>query len=114
MKIFLKIDTSAMEFDLNEEINQVISICEPDTYRASIHNNIILKQEYAYGFGVAKSMLKFVLESGLVNEFVELITGFIENYTGIDTNKKMIVKVTQIENPKKLKHKGRLKLPKPA
>ncbi|CAG8695496.1 12331_t:CDS:2, partial [Gigaspora rosea] len=64
-----KHNTSAMEFDLNEEINQVISICES-----------------------AKSRLKFALESGLVNEFVELITEFIKNYTGVDTNKRMTVK----------------------
>ncbi|CAG8683676.1 22444_t:CDS:2, partial [Gigaspora rosea] len=47
--------TSAMEFDSNKEINQVISIHEPNMYRASIHNNIILKQEYVHGFGIAKS-----------------------------------------------------------
>ncbi|RIB20483.1 hypothetical protein C2G38_2179177 [Gigaspora rosea] len=93
---------SAVEFDSNKEINQVISIHGPDTYRVSIHNNIMLKQEYAHGFGVAKSKLKFALESR-----------FIENHTGVDTNTRMSVKVTQIENPKKLKHKGHLKLPKP-
>ncbi|CAG8852730.1 6478_t:CDS:2, partial [Gigaspora margarita] len=74
-------DTSTVEFNINKEINQVISICGPDMYRASIHYNITQKQEYAHSFGIAKSGLKFALESGLVNEFVELITGFIENHT---------------------------------
>ncbi|CAG8508493.1 3884_t:CDS:2 [Racocetra persica] len=105
---------SAVEFDTYEEINQVISIRGPDTYRASIYNNIKQNQEYAYGFGVAKSRLKFALENGLVDEFVGLIIRFIENHTGVDTNKRMTVDITQIENPKKLKHKGRPKLPKPA
>ncbi|CAG8792699.1 18267_t:CDS:2, partial [Gigaspora margarita] len=108
------LDTSTIEFNTNEERNQVISIREPDTYRASIHNNITQKQEYVHGFGIAKNGLKFALESGLVNKFVELITGFIKNHTGIDTNKRITVKVTQIENPKKLKNKEHLKLPKPA
>ncbi|CAG8540844.1 24060_t:CDS:2 [Dentiscutata erythropus] len=106
-------DTSYMEYDTNEEINQVISIHEPDIYRASIHNNITQKQDYAYGFGIAKSELKFALENVLVNEFVGLITRFIENHTGVDTNKRMTVDITQIENPKKLKYKGHPKLPKP-
>ncbi|CAG8795031.1 27746_t:CDS:2, partial [Racocetra persica] len=79
---------SAVEFDTYEEINQVISI--------------------------PKSGLKFALENRLVDEFVGLITRFIENYTGVDTNERMTVDVTQIENPKKLKHKGHPKLPKPA
>ncbi|CAG8838199.1 8998_t:CDS:2, partial [Gigaspora margarita] len=45
------------------------------------------KQEYAYSFGVAKSILKFALENELVNEFVRLIVKFIDNHSGIATNK---------------------------
>ncbi|CAG8632366.1 18965_t:CDS:1, partial [Racocetra fulgida] len=61
--------TTAMEFDTNKEINQVVSIHGPDAYRASIYISIIQKQEYAHSFGIAKSGLKFALENGLVNEF---------------------------------------------
>ncbi|CAG8679524.1 2353_t:CDS:1 [Cetraspora pellucida] len=107
-------NTSAVEFNIYKEINQVISICKPNTYKASIHNNIKQNQEYAHSFGVIKSELKFALKNRLVNEFVGLITRFIENHTGIDTNERMTVDVTQIENPKKLKHKEHPKLPKPA
>ncbi|CAG8688445.1 6898_t:CDS:2, partial [Racocetra fulgida] len=99
-------DTSVVECDANEETNQIISIRGPDMYKASIYKSIIQKQEYAHGFGVAKSGLKFALENGLVDEFVGLITRFIENHTGIDTNERITVDVTQIKNPKKLKHKG--------
>ncbi|CAG8781397.1 5550_t:CDS:2, partial [Gigaspora rosea] len=56
---------------------------------------ITQKQEYAHGFGVDKSRLKF-----------------IENYTGINANEQMIFDVTHIENPKKLKHKKCSKIPK--
>ncbi|CAG8821162.1 2732_t:CDS:1, partial [Dentiscutata erythropus] len=54
--------------------------------------------------------LKFALENGLINEFVELIVKFIENHSGVITNKHVTVNITQIKNPKKLKHKGRPKL----
>ncbi|CAG8741864.1 3785_t:CDS:2, partial [Cetraspora pellucida] len=104
--------TDNVEFDENEEMNQLISICGPDTYQASIHTSITQKQEYAYGFGVAKSGLKFALENKLVDEFVKLIERFIGNYTGVDVNNQMTIDVTCIENPKRLKHKGRSKMQK--
>ncbi|CAG8473319.1 8956_t:CDS:2 [Racocetra fulgida] len=102
--------TIAMEFDTNEEINQVIYIHGPDANRASIYASIKQKQEYAHGFGVAKSRLKFALENGLVNKFVGLIARFIENHSGVAINERITVDITQIENPKKLKHKGCPKL----
>ncbi|CAG8782222.1 8837_t:CDS:2, partial [Dentiscutata erythropus] len=43
-------------------------------------------QEYAYGFGIAKSGLKFAIDNGLVDEFVRLISRFIENRTGVRSN----------------------------
>ncbi|CAG8799882.1 13739_t:CDS:2, partial [Dentiscutata erythropus] len=58
-----------MEFDTNEEMNQVIAIRGPNTYQASIHACVTQKQEYTHGFGIAKSGLKFALENGLINEF---------------------------------------------
>ncbi|CAG8842871.1 43909_t:CDS:2, partial [Gigaspora margarita] len=65
----------------------------------NIENQDVEMNQYAHGFGVAKSRLKFALENGLVNEFVGLISRFIENLTGI-------------ENLKKLKHKRHSKIPK--
>ncbi|CAG8715164.1 9187_t:CDS:2 [Cetraspora pellucida] len=41
-----------VEFDENEEMNQLISIHEPDMYQASIHTSITQKQKYVYGFGL--------------------------------------------------------------
>ncbi|CAG8717357.1 3820_t:CDS:2, partial [Dentiscutata erythropus] len=72
--------------------------------------NIINMQEYAYRFDIAKSGLKFTLENRLINKFEGLIVKFIENYSGVATNKHVIVDITLIENPKKLKHKGCPKL----
>ncbi|CAG8732858.1 19778_t:CDS:2, partial [Racocetra fulgida] len=68
--------------DIDEQMNQLISIRGPDAYQA-------------------------------IDEFVELIEKFIENNTGVDINKQMTIDVTRIENLKKLKHKGRPKIPKP-
>ncbi|CAG8780890.1 41382_t:CDS:2, partial [Gigaspora margarita] len=87
------------------EINQVIFIRGPDIYQPRICKNITQKQEYTHGFGIAKSGLKFAIDNGLVDEFVGLITRFIENHTGINTSQRMEVDITQIENSKKLKHK---------
>ncbi|CAG8640818.1 22693_t:CDS:2, partial [Gigaspora margarita] len=105
--------TTVLEFDTYEkinqdmygEVNQVISIRGFDMFQARIHTSIVQKQEYAHGFGFAKSGLKFVLENGLVNEFIELIVRFIEGHTGVDTTEQMIVDINKIKNPKKLKHK---------
>ncbi|CAG8577812.1 hypothetical protein C2G38_2252528 [Gigaspora rosea] len=91
------------------EMNQVISIRGPDVYQPRICKNITQKQEYTHGFGIAKSGLKFAIDNGLVDEFVGLITKFIENHTGVNTSQQVEVDITQIENPKKLKHKGRPK-----
>ncbi|CAG8759681.1 17511_t:CDS:1, partial [Cetraspora pellucida] len=77
-----------------------------DIYQPNIYTSITQKQEYVRGFDIAKSGLKFALESGLVDEFVGLIIGFIENHTGVNTNQRILVDITQIENLKKLKHKG--------
>ncbi|CAG8542881.1 5408_t:CDS:2, partial [Racocetra persica] len=44
-----------------------------------------------------------------IDEFVGLITRFIENHTGVNANQRMLVDITQIDNPKKLTHKGRPK-----
>ncbi|CAG8540505.1 14187_t:CDS:1 [Racocetra persica] len=104
--------TDSTEFNTNEEMNQLISIHDPDIYRASVHISIIQKQEYVYGFSVAKSRLKFVLENGLVDEFVGLVEEFIKDHTGIDINKQMTIDVIRIKNPKKLKHKGYPKIAK--
>ncbi|CAG8797722.1 15042_t:CDS:2 [Gigaspora margarita] len=60
----------------------------------------------------AKNGLKFAFDNGLVNKFAELIEKFIENHTNIDVNNQMTIEVTRIENPKKLKHKGCLKISK--
>ncbi|CAG8674184.1 7100_t:CDS:2, partial [Racocetra persica] len=68
------------------ETNQVMSIREADIFQSSIHANITQKQEYVHSFGVAKSRLKFAIENSLVDEFIELITRFIENHTGINAN----------------------------
>ncbi|CAG8844519.1 41530_t:CDS:2, partial [Gigaspora margarita] len=103
-----KFDT--VKFGTSEEMNQVISIREHDTYQASIHANITEKQEYAHGFGIAKSGLKFILKNGLVNKFVGLIVKFIDSHSGIATSEHMTIDISQIENPKKLKHKGRPRL----
>ncbi|RIB27241.1 hypothetical protein C2G38_2029558 [Gigaspora rosea] len=102
--------TAIEEIDSNEQMNQLISIRGSNAYQASIHTSITQKQEYAYGFGVAKSGLKFALDNGLVDEFAELIEKFIENHTDVDANNRMTIEVTRIENPKKLKHKGRPKI----
>ncbi|CAG8771481.1 8897_t:CDS:2, partial [Dentiscutata erythropus] len=102
--------SDATELDMNEEINQVVSIRGSNTYQATIHASITEKQEYAHGFGIAKSGLKFAMENGLVNEFVGLIVKFIENNSEVNTNKRMTVDINQIENPKKSKHKGHPKL----
>ncbi|CAG8820843.1 35076_t:CDS:2, partial [Gigaspora margarita] len=93
------------EINSNEQINQLISICGPNTYQASIHTSITQKQEYAYSFGVAKSELKFALDNRLVDEFAELIEKFIENHTDANVNNQIMIEVTRIENPKKLKYK---------
>ncbi|CAG8821564.1 10667_t:CDS:2, partial [Dentiscutata erythropus] len=58
-----------IEFDTKEEMNQVIAIHKPNIYQASIYACVTQKQEYAHGFGIAKSGLKFALENGLINEF---------------------------------------------
>ncbi|CAG8645073.1 6462_t:CDS:2, partial [Racocetra fulgida] len=92
--------TTAAEFDTSEEMNQVTSIRGHNAYQASIHTSITEKQEYAHGFGIAKSGLKFALENGLVNEFVGLIVKFIENHSGVATS----------EHITKLKHKRRSRL----
>ncbi|CAG8646258.1 14727_t:CDS:2 [Dentiscutata erythropus] len=60
--------------NIDEQMNQLISIHGPDAYQA-------------------------------IDKFVELIEEFIENNTGVDINKQMIIDVTRIENLKKLKHK---------
>ncbi|CAG8822096.1 45627_t:CDS:2, partial [Gigaspora margarita] len=93
-------DTAAAEFDTvefgtSEEMNQVISIHGHNAYQASIHANITEKQEYAHGF---------------VNEFVGLIVKFIDSHNGVATSKCMTIDISQIKNPKKLKHKGRPRL----
>ncbi|CAG8553362.1 21565_t:CDS:2 [Cetraspora pellucida] len=75
------------KIDSNKQINQLISIHGPNIYQASIHTSIIQKQEYAYDF-----------------------EKFIENHTDIDANNRMTIEVTQIENSKKLKHKGHPKI----
>ncbi|CAG8842130.1 39240_t:CDS:1, partial [Gigaspora margarita] len=98
--------TAIEEIDSNKQMNQLISIRGPNAYQASIHTSITQKQEYAYSFGIAKSGLKFVFDNELVDEFAELIKKFIENYTDVDINNQMIIEITSIENPKKLKHKG--------
>ncbi|CAG8611293.1 13367_t:CDS:2 [Dentiscutata erythropus] len=87
--------TAVEELDSNEQINQLISIRGPDAYQASIHTSITRKQEYAY-----------------VDEFAGLIEKFIENHTDVDVNNRMMIEVTRIKNPKKLKHKGCPKIPK--
>ncbi|CAG8779512.1 17762_t:CDS:2, partial [Dentiscutata erythropus] len=99
-----------MKFDTNKEMNQVIAIRGPNIYQASIHACVTQKQEYAHRFGIAKSGLKFAFENGLINEFVKLIVKFIENHSEVATNKHVTIDITQIENPKKLKHKGHPKL----
>ncbi|CAG8726356.1 25306_t:CDS:2 [Gigaspora margarita] len=101
-----------MNQDTYEEVNHVISIHGSNTYRARIHTSIVQKQEYVHGFGIAKNGLKFALENSLVNEFIGLIVRFI-GHTGVDTTERMMVDVNKIENPKKLKHKGRPKLTGP-
>ncbi|CAG8565017.1 3468_t:CDS:2, partial [Cetraspora pellucida] len=112
VSLFNQYSTDNVEFDENKEMNQLISICGPNTYQASVHTSITQKQEYAYGFGVAKSGLKFALENKLVDEFVKLIERFIGNHTGVDVNNRMTIDVTRIENPKRLKHKGCSKMQK--
>ncbi|CAG8461986.1 13927_t:CDS:2 [Cetraspora pellucida] len=67
-----------------------------------------INEKYAYSFGIAKSELKFALKNELVNEFVEIIVKFIEDYTKINTNKQMMINISQIENSKKLKHKDKM------
>ncbi|CAG8776163.1 7543_t:CDS:1, partial [Racocetra fulgida] len=76
-----------VEQDTITEINQVTSIHRPDIIQPSIRTAITQKQEYVHGFGIAKSGLKFAVENELVDEFIGLITRFIENHTGVDTNK---------------------------
>ncbi|CAG8645283.1 40999_t:CDS:2 [Gigaspora margarita] len=78
----LLIMDTTMEQDTIAETNQVISIREPDVVQSSIYKDIMQKQEYAYGFGIAKSGLKFAIKNGLVDEFVGLVTRFIEYHTG--------------------------------
>ncbi|CAG8759174.1 20711_t:CDS:2, partial [Dentiscutata erythropus] len=101
-----------------------------DVYQPSIHTSIVEKQEYACGFNIVKSGLKFAIENSLVDKFVGLISGFIENHTEnqriqVNTsqienqrmqvnisqieNQRMQVDISQIENLKKAKHKGRPK-----
>ncbi|CAG8533930.1 5561_t:CDS:2, partial [Cetraspora pellucida] len=75
---------AAIEFETNKEMNQVISI--------------------------SKSRLKFALKNRLINEFIRLITRFIKDHSGVATNKCMTVDIFQIENSKKLKHKGHPRL----
>ncbi|CAG8754442.1 20494_t:CDS:2, partial [Gigaspora margarita] len=53
------------KLDSNEQINQLILICGSDTYQASIYTSITQKQEYAYGFSIAKSGLKFAFNNEL-------------------------------------------------
>ncbi|CAG8709219.1 15212_t:CDS:1, partial [Cetraspora pellucida] len=101
---------ATMKFETNKEMNQVISIYRSDAYQANIHASVIQKQEYAYSFSIAKSRLKFVLENRLINKFIELITRFIEDYSSVVTNEHMTVDIFQIENSKKLKHKGHPRL----
>lgn len=68
------------------EMNQVTSIRGPNILEPSVCTNITQKQQYVHGFGVTKSGLKFAVENSLVDEFVGLITRFIENHTGVNAN----------------------------
>ncbi|CAG8651951.1 23485_t:CDS:2 [Gigaspora rosea] len=97
--------SDAIEFDMNKEMNQVVSIRGSNMYQASIYASVTEKQKYAHGFGIAKSGLKFAMENRLVNKFVGLIVKFIENYSEVNTNEQMTVNINQIENLKKAKHK---------
>ncbi|RIB25832.1 hypothetical protein C2G38_403024 [Gigaspora rosea] len=58
----LSIMGTTIEQDTIEETNQVISIRGPDVVQPSIYKDITQKQEYAHGFGIAKSGLKFAVE----------------------------------------------------
>ncbi|CAG8624634.1 17401_t:CDS:2, partial [Dentiscutata erythropus] len=75
-RVTLPITGTTAEHKTVIEMNQVISICRPDIYQSKICKNITQKQKY----GIAKSGLKFAIDND--------------------------VDITQIENPKKLKHKG--------
>ncbi|CAG8812512.1 24035_t:CDS:2, partial [Racocetra persica] len=82
----------------------------PDILESSICTNIAQRQQYIYGFGITKSELKFAVENGLVDEFIELITRFIENHTDLAIGNKENSRLAKQVNVKANKGGVKLKL----